>query len=69
MLFGIAGLMAGSYLYAELSGWLKQTVETWGEKGKLTIPDLLHMPRLPFAYAAAILLSVGLFFLQRIYPR
>ena len=69
VLFGMAGLMAGSYLFAEMSGWLKKTVETWGEKGKLTIPDLLHIPRLPFAYAAAILLSVGLFFLQRVYPR
>jgi len=69
VLFGMAGLIAGSYLFAEMSGWLKETVETWGEKGKLTLPDLLHIPRLPFAYAAAVLLTVGLFFLQRIYPR
>ncbi len=69
VLFGMAGLMAGSHLFAEMSGWLKKTVETWGEKGKLTIPDLLHIPRLPFAYAAAILLSVGLYYLQRVYPR
>ena len=69
VLFGMAGLIAGSYLFAEMSGWLKKTVETWGEKGKLTLPDLLHIPRLPFAYAAAVLLTVGLFFLQRIYPR
>lgn len=69
VLFGMAGLMAGSYLFAEMSGWLKKTVETWGEKGKLTIPDLLHIPRLPFAYAAAILLTLGLYFLQRVYPR
>lgn len=69
VLFGIAGLMAGSYLFAEMSGWLKKTVETWGEKGKLTLPDLFHAPRLPFAYATAILLTVGLFFLQRFYPR
>lgn len=69
VLFGMAGLIAGSYLFAEMSGWLKKTVETWGEKGKLTIPDLLHLPRLPFAYAMAVLLTVGLFFLQRVYPR
>jgi len=69
VLFGMAGLIAGSYLFAEMSGWLKKTVETWGEKGKLTLPDLLHIPRLPFAYAAAVLLAVGLFFLQRAFPR
>jgi len=66
VLFGMAGLIAGSYLLAEMSGWLKKTVETWGEKVKLTLPDI---PRLPFAYAAAVLLTVGLFFLQRFYPR
>lgn len=69
VLFGFAGLMAGSYLFAEMSGWLKKTVETWGEIGKLTFPDLLHIPRLPFAYAIAIGLTVGLVFLQRFYPR
>jgi len=69
VLFGMAGLMAGSYLFAEMSGLLKKTVETWGEKGKLTLPDILHIPRLPFAYATAVLLTVGLFFLQRFYPR
>ena len=69
VLFGIAGLIAGSYLFAELSGWLKRTVETWGDKGKVLLPDLLHAPRLPFAYAAAVLLSVGLYFLDRAFPR
>ena len=69
VLFGMAGLIGGSYLFAEMSGWLKKTVETWGEKGKLTLPDLLHIPRLPFAYAMAVLLTVGLFFLDRVYPR
>lgn len=68
-LFGMAGLMAGSYLFAEMSGLLKKTVETWGEKGKITLPDVLNLPRLPFAYLMAILLTVGLFFLQRFYPR
>lgn len=69
VLFGFAGLMAGSYLFAEMSGWLKKTVETWGEKGKLTLPDILHIPRLPFAYAMCILLTIGLILLQIYYPR
>ncbi len=69
VLFGIAGLIAGSYLFAELSGWLKQTVEKWGDKGKVMLPDLARIPRLPFAYAVAVLLSVGLYFLERAFPR
>lgn len=69
VLFGIAGLMAGSYLFAEMSGWLKKTVETWGEKGKLTLPELLHLPRLPFAYGVAVVLTIGLILLQRSFPR
>lgn len=69
VLFGVAGLIAGSYLFAEMSAWLKKTVETWGDKGKVMLPDLLHIPRLPFAYAVAVLLSVGLYFLDRAFPR
>lgn len=69
VLFGMAGLIAGSYLFAEMSAWLKRTVETWGDKGKVMLPELLHLPRLPFAYAVAVLLSVGLYFLDRAFPR
>ena len=28
-LFGMAGLVAGSWLYAEMSGTLKNTIEKW----------------------------------------
>lgn len=38
----IIGLVAGSYIYAEGSRYLKSTIEKWGEKGKLTLPSLLH---------------------------
>jgi hypothetical protein len=69
VVFGIAGLMAGSYLYAELSAWLSKTVEKWGERGKITLPDLLHAPRLPSALTVAIVLAIGLFVLQRAFPR
>ena len=44
-LIGVLGLMAGSYLYAELSETLDTTVKKWGERGKLTLPDLLKLPR------------------------
>ena len=68
VIFGIAGLIAGSYLFAEMSAWLKRTVEKWGDKGKLMLPDLLHIPRLPFAFGFAALLTVFLYFLERAFP-
>ena len=69
VLFGFAGLIAGSYLFAEMSGWLKRTVETWGDRGEVLLPDLFRLPRLPFALATAALLAVGLYFLELSFPR
>ena len=68
-LFGMAGLVAGSWLYAELSGTLKETVEKWGDLGKLTLPDLLHAPRLPFAVVVALVLTGALFLIERLTAR
>jgi uncharacterized membrane protein YedE/YeeE len=41
-LFGFVGLILGSYLYAEFSERLGQSVETWGDMGEITIPQCLH---------------------------
>ncbi len=35
------GMMAGSYIFAEASGWIARTVNPWGERGELTLPKLL----------------------------
>jgi uncharacterized membrane protein YedE/YeeE len=43
-LAGILGLMAGSYLYAEASGLLERTVNKWGDRGKLTLPEVVGLP-------------------------
>lgn len=40
---GVLGLMAGSYLFAECSGWLGKTVMKWGDGGKLMLPELFGM--------------------------
>ncbi len=64
VLFGMAGLVIGSYLFAEMSGFLKRTVETWGEKGKIMLPDLLHVPRGIFIPGFALLLLGVLYALQ-----
>jgi hypothetical protein len=68
-LFGMAGLVAGSWIFAEFSASLKKSVEKWGDLGKVLLPDLLHVPRGAFVVIFAVLLTVGLFALERTFPR
>lgn len=68
-LFGIAGLMAGSYLFAEFSERLGRTVQKWGEKGKLTLPDVLHAPRVAVVFGTALVLTAALIALERFTAR
>jgi hypothetical protein len=68
-LFGMAGLVAGSWIFAEFSASLKMTLEKWGDLGKVLLPDLLHVPRGVFVVIFAVLLAVGLFVLERVFPQ
>jgi len=45
---GIVGLLVGSYLFAEFSGTFDRTINTWGARGRLTLPELLGMKRATF---------------------
>jgi uncharacterized membrane protein YedE/YeeE len=42
-LWGILGMLAGAALFAEAYPALKQTVLTWGDYGKITLPHLLGL--------------------------
>ena len=64
-LFGMAGLVAGSWVFAELSAWLKGTIEKWGDLGKVLLPDLLHVPRRAFAIGLAVALITIILVLER----
>ena len=64
-LFGMAGLVAGSWVFAELSGWSKRTVEKWGDFGEVLLPDLLRLPRTAFAIGLAAALITILLLLER----
>jgi len=66
-LFAMFGLLLGSYFYAEFSTVLKNSVEKWGEKGKLLLPELLHVPRPIFIPVFAVFLVVVLIFLERMH--
>jgi uncharacterized membrane protein YedE/YeeE len=39
----MVGLIVGSYLFAESSGFLKRTLDTWGNKGKITLHTALRI--------------------------
>jgi uncharacterized protein len=60
------GLVVGSYGYAELSRFLKTTVETWGDLGKRTLPSVLGMKPSTTVAAVAVLLSGVLFIIHSI---
>jgi hypothetical protein len=68
-LFGMIGLVAGSWIFAEFSASLKTTLEKWGDFGKILLPDLLHVPRSVFMVIFAVMLTVGLFAFERWFPQ
>jgi hypothetical protein len=42
-LWGLAGMLAGAAVFAEIYPLLKATVLTWGNLGKLTLPQVLGL--------------------------
>ncbi|MEA5115169.1 MAG: DUF6691 family protein [Geobacteraceae bacterium] len=42
-LFGIVGMLCGAALYAEAYPTMKATVLTWGDFGKITLPQVLGL--------------------------
>jgi uncharacterized protein len=56
-LFGMVGLVAGSWIYAEMSGTIKKTIEQWGDLGKQTLSDVLRVPRGAMVVAVAVMLA------------
>lgn len=41
--WGILGMILGAGLFSHAYPWLKKTVISWGDLGKLTIPQILHV--------------------------
>jgi len=42
-LWVVLGMISGAALYAEAYPIMKKTVLTWGDLGKITIPDVVHL--------------------------
>jgi uncharacterized membrane protein YedE/YeeE len=58
-LWGILGMIVGAGLFAEAYPALKKTVYTWGDLGKITLPQVLgvsHWVIIPLFVVAAVLL-------------
>lgn len=65
-LFGMAGLVAGSWIFAEMSGTLKDTIDKWGDFGRQTFYTALSMPKGPTVGVVAIVLTIFLVVLESI---
>ncbi|RJR48523.1 MAG: YeeE/YedE family protein [Desulfobacteraceae bacterium] len=57
---GILGMLAGAAVFAETYPFLKETVLTWGDLGKVTIPQLLKINHW-FVIIAVVLAALLLF--------
>lgn len=56
--WAIIGMLAGAGVYAEAYPWLKATVLTWGDYGKITLPQLLGVNHWLVVAAAVTLAGV-----------
>lgn len=65
---GILGLMAGSYLYAETSGYLGSTIQKIGSRGRIMLPDLLGMRLAVFLAGFVPVLVLALFVMAQWAP-
>lgn len=65
---GIGGLLAGSYVYAELSRGLGSTILSWGNRGGIMLPDLFRIRLVPFLAVFAPLLLAALLALDKYAP-
>jgi uncharacterized membrane protein YedE/YeeE len=57
--WGILGMLGGAALYAEVYTSLKKTVLTWGDLGKITLPQIIgvsHWVIIPLFLAGGLLL-------------
>lgn len=65
----VAGLVVGSYLFAECSRWLKDNVEKWGDRGKLTLLDVIPGSPKLIIPGLAILMVAILFLIEKMSVR
>lgn len=62
----MAGMMAGSWIFAETSDWTHRHLDPVGERGKVTLPQLWHVSPRWFVPVTVILLTAVLVILSRL---
>jgi hypothetical protein len=65
---GVMGLLAGSYLYAEFSGYLDSTILKWGNRGRIMLPDLVGARLAIFIICFVFLLGLILLGIEEYSP-
>lgn len=55
-IFGVIGLMAGSFVFAEVSAPVARILQRWGEKPNYTLPVLFHARRSVIVVCTALML-------------
>jgi uncharacterized membrane protein YedE/YeeE len=68
-LFVAAGMVIGSYLFAEVSAVIDRTIGGWGDRGELMLPELLRLPRKLVVPALALALVALLAWLEQVTVR
>jgi hypothetical protein len=63
--FMVMGMIAGSFVFAMASGSMAQTVNQWGDHGKILLPDVFRTRLTPFLVVFGLLLITGLWLLER----
>jgi uncharacterized protein len=66
---GVAGLMIGSYLFAEMSAWLGKTIMKIGDRGELMLPEVVGVRRPVFLMIFLPLLIAALVAVDRLTTR
>lgn len=64
-LWGILGMLVGAGLYAEAYPFLKKTILTWGDLGKITFPEILGVNH----WIIILVVVIGGLFLFRWFER
>jgi uncharacterized membrane protein YedE/YeeE len=59
--FGLLGMILGAGLYAEAYPLMKKTVLTWGDFGKITLPDVLGINHW-IVIVILVVVFIGLFY-------
>lgn len=63
--FAALGLLAGSFLYAEMSRATDRTIDTWGNRGQMMVTDLVRTPRPLVVGAAGVVIVAALILIER----